>query len=74
MTINQTETQMFEDAVDGWVLEAIACGIQTFDQLIASLPGVYPSVALNSLQRLTFTQRISTELLAQILKPAKQKL
>ncbi|OKH32380.1 hypothetical protein NIES2119_26465 [[Phormidium ambiguum] IAM M-71] len=74
MTINQTETQMFEDAVDGWVLEAIAYGVHTFDQLIASLPGVYPSVALNSLQRLASTKIISTELLAELLKPAKQKL
>lgn len=45
MTITQTETQMFEDAVDGWVLQAIACGVQTFNyQLIVSLPVVYPSL------------------------------
>lgn len=74
MTITQTETQMFEDAVDGWVLEVLAREVHTFDQLIASLPGVYPSVALNSLQRLASTQRISTEVLVDMVKPAKQKL
>lgn len=74
MIITHTETQIFEDAVDGWVLDAIACEVRTFNQLLASLPGVYPSVALHSLQRLASTQRISTELLADILKPTKQKL
>lgn len=74
MTITQTETQMFEDAVDGWVLEAIACGIDAFNQLIASLPGVYPSVAVGSLRRLASAKRISTELLTSLLKPAEQTL
>ncbi|BAY95716.1 MULTISPECIES: hypothetical protein [unclassified Tolypothrix] len=74
MTITKTETQIFEDAVDSWVLEAIACGVRSFDQLVVSLPGVYPSVALKSLQRLVYAKKISTEILANVLKSAKQKL
>lgn len=64
MKITNTETQIFEDSVDGWVFEALARGVRTFDQLVASLPGVYPSVALNSLQRLVSAKKISTEVLA----------
>lgn len=74
MTIIKTETQIFEDAVDSWVLEAITCGVCTFDQLVVSLPGVYPSVALNSLQRLVSAKKIPTEVLANVLKPAKPRL
>ncbi|BAZ03101.1 hypothetical protein NIES37_71140 (plasmid) [Tolypothrix tenuis PCC 7101] len=74
MTITKTEIQIFEDAVDSWVLEAIACGVRSFDQLVVSLPGVYPSVALKSVQRLVYAKKISSEILANVLKPAKQKL
>jgi hypothetical protein len=64
MKITNTETQIFEDSVDGCVFEALVRGVRTFDQLVASLPGVYPSVALNSLQRLVSAKKISTEVLA----------
>lgn len=74
MKITKTKTQIFEDSVDGWVLEALACGVRTFDQLVTSLPGVYPSFALNSLQRLVSAKKIPTEVLANALKPAKQRL
>ena len=73
MTIVKTETQLFEDSVDRWVLDAIARGITTFDQLLASLPGVYPSVVLKSLQRLVSIQKIPTEVLADVVKPFKKR-
>ncbi|NEO46375.1 MAG: hypothetical protein F6K55_20490 [Moorea sp. SIO4A3] len=73
MKITNTETQIFEDSVDGWVLEALAYRVRTFDQLVASLPGVYPSVALNSLQRLVSAKKISTKILANtFLLPKKE--
>lgn len=74
MTITKTEAQIFEDYVDGWVLEAIASGVNTFNQMLASLPGVYPSVALNSLQRLASTQRISAKVLTDFARPARRSL
>ncbi|MBF2067549.1 MAG: hypothetical protein IGS39_24495 [Calothrix sp. C42_A2020_038] len=73
MRITDTETQIFEDSVDNWVLEALTRGVRTFDQLVASLPGVYPSLALNSLRRLASTKQISTSVLANAFKPAKPK-
>lgn len=74
MTITKTETQIFENYVDAWVLDAIASGVNTFNQLVALLPGVYPSVALNSLQRLASTQRISAKVLADFAHPARRSL
>ena len=73
MKITQTEAQMFEDSVDGWVLDAIASGVTTFEQLVTSLPGVYPSIALSSLRRLASAQRISTKVMEELVKPAKSK-
>lgn len=72
MTITQTETQVFEDAVDRWVLDAIASGVDRFDRLVASLPGVYPSVALHSLQRLETAQKISAEVSTALVKSAER--
>ncbi|MBD2018547.1 hypothetical protein H6F96_31910 [Microcoleus sp. FACHB-53] len=74
MKITQTEAQMFEDSVDSWVLDALASGVTTFEQLLTLLPGVYPSIALSSLQRLASAQRISTEVMKELVKPAKSKL
>jgi hypothetical protein len=71
MTITQTETQVFEDAVDHWVLDALASGVRSFDRLVASLPGVYPSIALHSLQRLETAQKISAELWTALVKSAQ---
>jgi hypothetical protein len=73
MTITDTETQIFEDSVDHWVLDAITSGVTTFEQLVTSLPGVYPSIALNSLRRLASAQRILTEVMEELVKPAKSK-
>jgi hypothetical protein len=74
MTITKTETQIFEDHVDGWVLDALTSGVSTFNQMLALLPGVYPSVALNSLQRLASTHQISAKVLADFAPPARESL
>lgn len=65
MTIIASETQSFTDLVDIWVLDAIASGITAFDQVVTSLPGVYPSLVLKSLQRLASTRLISKEILTK---------
>jgi len=74
MTITKTETQIFEEAVDDWVLEAIARGAKRFNELVALLPGVYPSVALISLQRLASTKKIPAQVLANFTKFAEFSL
>src|SRR6266516_4588013 len=65
MTIIASEIQSFTNRVDNWVLDAIESGITAFDQVVTSLPGVYPSLVLNSLQRLASTGHISMEILTK---------
>lgn len=72
MTITQAETEMFEGAVDRRVLDALASGVRSFDRLVASLPGVYPSTVLHSLQRLESTQKISVKVWTALVKSAQE--
>ncbi len=72
MTITQAETEMFEGAVDRGVLDALANGVRSFDRLVVSLPGVYPSTVLHSLQRLESTQKISAKVWTALVKSAQE--
>jgi hypothetical protein len=65
MTTIASETQSFTNLVDNWVLDAIAGGTTAFDQMVISLPGIYPSLVLNSLRRLALTGLISIEILTK---------
>lgn len=49
----------FNQKVDRWVCAAINNGVTNFNSLLNSLPGVYPSVVLDSLKRLAATEKIS---------------
>jgi hypothetical protein len=53
------ENQKFEQLVDSWVYAAINNGVTSFNSLLTSLPGVYPSAALHSLKRLVSSGKIS---------------
>jgi hypothetical protein len=66
MTSAVTETQIFEELVDGWVQSGLARGAATFDELLVLLPGVYPSAALSSLQRLAGADGAAAKLLARL--------
>lgn len=45
-------TQSYNQKVDRWVYGAVTRGVTTLNSLLASLPGVYPSVVRDSLARL----------------------
>lgn len=53
------ENQDFDESVDRWVFAAVSNGVTSFNSLLGSLPGVYPSVALLSLKRLISAGKIS---------------
>jgi hypothetical protein len=55
--------QSFDKLIDGWILDHLRNGDVTFDKLLISLPGVYPSEVVNSIDRLMRTDAIP-ELLA----------
>src|SRR5216684_6215562 len=45
-------TQSYNQKVDRWVYGSVTRGVTTLNSLLASLPGVYPSVVRDSLARL----------------------
>lgn len=47
-----TVEQSFDEQVDRWVYGIVNRGVINLNSLLASLPGVYPSVAVQSLKRL----------------------
>jgi hypothetical protein len=47
-----SRTQNYNQKVDRWVYGAVTRGVTTLNSLLASLPGVYPSVVRDSLARL----------------------
>lgn len=49
----------FNKSVENWILEAISEGHTEFGSLLTSLPGVYPSIVLNTLRELATAGRIS---------------
>lgn len=59
MTITSDSAgQVFQSRVDGWVAEAIAGGASTFGTLLSSLPGVFPTIALEAVHRLRQSGRV----------------
>lgn len=58
----------FIDLIDRLVLRAIVGGITRFDQILLSLPGVYPSTALESLHRLVSTEKVIEKILIEATK------
>jgi hypothetical protein len=73
MTTIASKTQPFTNLVDNWVLDAIAGGITAFDQLVTLLPGVYPSLALKSLQHLASLGLVSWQILSEAEKYVEQR-
>jgi hypothetical protein len=61
---------MFADRVDLWVRAALVSGVATFDDLLAQLPGVYPSVALESARRIAGRDPSLSRILTRILQHA----
>ncbi|MGB5970006.1 MAG: hypothetical protein WBG70_16945 [Spirulinaceae cyanobacterium] len=73
-SITDIETKEFEESVDCWILQSLTANVTDFDQLITSLPGVYPSIVLASLQRLVSSKRISRRVIDKILKTINRKI
>jgi hypothetical protein len=59
------ERRSFVNLVDGLLLNSIAKGKMGFDDILLSLPGVYPTTLLEGLKRLATTGKISKKLLKE---------
>lgn len=60
--------------IDSVLLHAIHCGNITFDRMLVSLPGVYPSIILSSLRRLASKKLITEELMSSVKAELNQAL
>ena len=64
----QTDNQMtitYENLVDQWIVDAVAKGVDGFWHLVGLLPGVYPSVALDSVRRLAAKGQVTQSSICQ---------
>src|SRR2546427_12812849 len=63
----------FDKQIDKWVINSISLENLTFDKLLLSLPGVYPSLVLNSINRLVSSKKVNKELLKEAMRYVKNK-
>lgn len=61
MTVENAR-RAFRLQVDAWVTRAVEGGVASFDDLLSTLPGVYPTYAIKSVRRLGKTNRIRPSL------------
>lgn len=59
------EENNFNEFIDNLVLRAVYDGITSFDHLLCSLPGIYPSAVLDALRRLVAAGKISEQILSE---------
>jgi len=62
------EQSRFAEFIDGLLLEAVHNGLTSFHQILLSLPGVYPSTAIASLERLASRDKIPEKVLLDAVK------
>ena len=58
-----TEMMYFYEKIDCWVLDSIRTGITNFEDILTSLPGVYPVSVRDSIQRLVSRGILSPSLI-----------
>src|SRR5262249_50318318 len=61
-----TDNQKYESLIDNLIVDLVARGVTDFDRLIISLPGVYPSFALRTIERLVAANRISDQVFLEV--------
>ncbi len=65
--------QAYESLVEELVLDALTRGATRFDNLLAALPGVYPTVVFDTLTRMASANKISKKVLADAAYFVSQK-
>ncbi|MDE1765554.1 MAG: hypothetical protein KGI27_04660 [Thaumarchaeota archaeon] len=59
----KNETVFFYEKIDYWILDSVRSGITNFDDLLTSLPGVYPTIVKDSIERLVSRGILSESLI-----------
>lgn len=65
---------VFENEIDELILKSIENGLTKFDNLLLSLPGIYPTEVVFAVKRLAEKHMIKTETLEQILSSSSTPL
>lgn len=60
----------FQEQVARWTRDAILDGVNSFDRLLTSLPGVYPSLVVHTIEKLQNELPLNAPVLQQILAEA----
>ena len=68
MKYTSAEEINFKKFIDELVLEAYEGGIERFDNILTSLPGVYPSKVMDSLKRLVSNRNLPRRILSNAIK------
>ena len=64
--MNHSPKSQFDADLDSWIVAAVQSGVADFWQLVAMLPGVYPTVAREAVKRLVRDSRIPANVLAEV--------
>src|SRR5215207_7483846 len=64
----------FEAAVDQWILQALAAGAASFDELLVALPGVYPTLVRAALDRLATVSGLRSDAHARLQRRSHRNL
>jgi hypothetical protein len=63
--------QAFDMQVEVWVAQALETGAPSFPEFLAQLPGVYPTVAIDALDRMQRSGRVPADLAHRLARQAR---
>ena len=63
--MNDSCLSRYDSDLDRWIIAAVQSGAKDFWQLISLLPGVYPTVAREAVDRLVIETRIPADVVAE---------
>ena len=63
--MNHSPESRFDADLDGWIAAAVRSGVADFWQLVSMLPGVYPTVARDAVERMVKDSRIPANALVE---------
>lgn len=68
-----TTDELFLTKIDNWVYNALKHDTESFEQLLTSLPSIYPPLVLSSLRRLVEQKVVSKKILLNLSQNVKYK-
>jgi hypothetical protein len=75
MTITKAQHERAYDAdVSSWIADALASGPTDFHRLLLALPGVYPTVVLESLNRMEREGRLAADVVSKLTRQTRTPL